>query len=180
MTDAEIINYLKNGNYSKSVNGLYGLLPTVQKYIKDNNGSSDDAQDIFQDALVVLYKKVESGEFVLTVTLKTYLMAVVKNCWLQELRKRKKLPEGELKSDMGDFVLEDEPGYNHASEAFNLLAEKCKQLLIMFYFKKKNFKEIANYFSYSNETVAKNQKYRCIEKAKENYLTLSKTDTHGK
>ena len=179
MTDTEIIDHLKNDKYSKAIKGLYSILPSVKQYIKANNGSGEDAQDIFQDALVVLYKKVQTGEFVLFVPLKTYLYAVVKNLWMQELRKRKKLPAGEVPGDIADLVTDEEPGFNIATAAFNLLGEKCRQMLILFYFKKKSFKEIAKDFSFSDERVAKNQKYRCMEKAKENYLILSKNDTHG-
>jgi hypothetical protein len=51
-------------------------------------------------------------------------------------------------------------------------------LLILFYFKKKSFREIASSLAFRSENVAKNQKYRCLQKAKDNYLSLSKTDTH--
>lgn len=178
MTDTEIIDQLKKDKFSKAIKGLYSVLPSVKQYIKANNGSGEDAKDVFQDALVVLYKNVQAGEFVLSVTLKTYLMAVVKNCWLRELRKRKKLPPGEAPVDIADTLPKEEPGFSNAKAAFNLLGEKCRQLLILFYFKKKSFKEIAMALSFSDERVAKNQKYRCMEKAKENYLILSKTGTH--
>jgi len=179
MTDKEIIEHLKNNKYSKATNGLYNLLPAIKKYICANNGTTEDAKDIFQDALVVLYKKAHTVEFMLTVPLKTYLHAVVKNLWLTELRHRKKLPVAELQKDLTDLVIDEEPGFNLAEAAFNLLGEKCRQLLILFYFKKKNFREIASELRFSHEKVAKNQKYRCLQKAKENYLVLSKTDTHG-
>lgn len=178
MTDNEIIEHLRNNQYPKAIKGLYGLLPSITKYIKANNGTVEDAKDIFQDALVVLYKKIHAGGFVLTVPLRTYLQAIVKNCWLQELRQRKKMPTATQEQDIADVVAEEEPGLGFATTAFNLLGEKCKQLLILFYFKKKSFREIAAALAFSDEKVAKNQKYRCIQKAKENYLTLS-TGTNG-
>ena len=178
MTDKEIIEHLKNNKYSLAVKGLYNILPSVKQYIKANNGTADDAQDIFQDALVVLYKKVQSGDFVLSVTLKTYLHAVAKNCWLQELRRRKKMPAGEMASDITSFEVDEEPAFVFATAAFNLLGEKCRQLLMLFYFKKQSFKEIAAALAFSDEKIAKNQKYRCIQKAKDNYLAISKNSTH--
>jgi hypothetical protein len=56
--------------------------------------------------------------------------------------------------------------------------KKCKQLLILFYFKKKSFREIAAALAFSDEKVAKNQKYRCLQKAKENYFSISNNGTH--
>ncbi len=179
MTDPEIIENLKHNKYAAAIKGLYGIMPSVKQYIKGNTGTSEDAKDIFQDALVVLYQKVQQSKFVLSVPLKTYLLAIVKNCWLQELRRRNKLPAAGITEDVAEIITEEEPGFTTATAAFNLLSEKCKELLILFYFKKKNFKEIAKVFSFSDERVAKNQKYRCITKAKEYFFTLSKTGTHG-
>lgn len=178
MTDQEIILHLKNNHYSKAVKGLYDVLPSVKQYIKTNNGSAEDAKDIFQDALVILYKKINEETFILSVSIKTYLQAIVRNLWLQELRRRKKLPESVMTEDIEDVIKEEEHGFKIATAAFNLLGEKCRELLMLFYFGKKSFREIATTLSFSDERVAKNQKYRCLQKAKENYITLTKTGTH--
>lgn len=179
MTDNEIIKHLQSNKYTTAIKGLYNVLPAVKQYVKGNSGTAEDAKDIFQDALVILYKKVQSSEFVLSVPLKTYLLAVVKNCWWQELRRRKKMLPGELPAEMDEPVPDEEPAFHTATAAFNLLGDKCRQLLLLFYYQKKSFKEIAKTFAFSDERVAKNQKYRCMEKAKENYLILSKTGSHG-
>jgi RNA polymerase sigma factor (sigma-70 family) len=178
MTDKEIIEHLRHNKYSLAVKGLYNILPDVKQYIKANSGTAADAEDILQDALVILYKKIHSGDFVLTSSLKTYLLAIVKNCWLQQLRQQKKMPAGEIIHDIPAAETNEEPALTLADTAFNLLGEKCKQLLILFYFKKESFKTIATTLGFSDEKVAKNQKYRCIQKAKEHYLTLSKNGSH--
>ncbi len=178
MTDKEIIEHLKNNKYSRATKGLYSLLTAVKKHILNNSGTAEDAGDIFQDALVILYKKVHTGNFVLNSSLETWLYAVTKNLWLQELRKRKKLPVEEAPNDIADLVVNEEQSFAIATTAFNLLGNKCRQLLMLFYFQKKSFREIAASLAFSNEKVAKNQKYRCIQKAKENYLILAQTDPH--
>lgn len=178
MTDKEIITYLQHNKYAAAVKGLYNILPLVKKYIKANSGTSDDAEDIFQDALVILCKKVQQGNFVLTVPLKIYLMAIVKNCWLQQLRQRKKMPAGDVVDDIAHTEADEESGFGIAQNAFDLLGEKCRKLLILFYFKQYSFKTIAARLSFSDEKVAKNQKYHCLQKAKENYITLLKNGTH--
>jgi RNA polymerase sigma factor (sigma-70 family) len=178
MTDSDIMTHLANNNYSKAMNGLYGFFPPIRRYIKANNGSVEDAKDMFQDALVILYKKVQEN-YVLYGTLTGYLLAVVRNLWMQELRRRNKLPQSEATEDIADEVPEAERDLSQARAAFHLLGEKCKDLLILFYFKKKSFREIATELAFSDEKVAKNQKYRCIQKAKENFITLTKTGSHG-
>lgn len=177
MTDPEIIQHLQHNKYSLALKGLYHILPAVKKHIVANSGTADDAEDIFQDALVILYKKAHAGNLLLTVPLKTWLLAVVKNCWLQELRRRNKLVSVPISYDVAAVEMDEEPGFVYATSAFNLLGEKCRQLLILFYFNKKSFKEIATALAFSDEWVAKNQKYRCMQKAKENYLTLSKSQS---
>ena|SRR5687767_10952681 len=177
MTDKEIIEHLRSNKYQKATNGLYDVLSSVKKYISANNGTTDDAKDIFQDALVVLYKNVQSERFALTVPLKTYLLAVTKNLWLQELRRRNKMPVAIEQIDIPDALPENENDADLATAAFNLLGERCRQLLILFYFKKKTYRELASFLGFGDERTAKNQKYRCLQKAKENYLTLS-TGSH--
>jgi RNA polymerase sigma factor (sigma-70 family) len=178
MTDTDIIEHLRNDKYSRAVKGLYSIFPAVKKHIVNNSGTVEDAKDIFQDALVILYQKMKTGKFILTVPISTYLHAVVKNLWLQELRKRKRLPIAETDTDVAEDLIGQEPGFDTATAAFNFLGEKCRQLLMLFYFKKKSFREIASLLEFGSEETARNQKYRCIQKAKENYVTLSKTDTH--
>ena len=173
MTDKQIIEYLRSNKYQKATNGLYDVLSPVKKYITANNGTADDAKDIFQDALVVLYKNVQSQSFALTVPLKTYLLAVTKNLWLQELRRRNKMPVTTEQIDIPETIGEKEKDACLATAAFNLLGERCRQLLILFYFKKKTYRELASFLGFGDERTAKNQKYRCLQKAKENYLTLS-------
>jgi RNA polymerase sigma factor (sigma-70 family) len=175
MTDKEIIEYLRNNKYQKATNGLYDVLPSAKKYISANSGTTDDAKDIFQDALVILYKNVQSGNFTLSVPLKTYLLGIIKNLWLQELRRRNKMPVAAEQFDIADAITEEEKDLDIAKAAFNLLGERCRQLLILFYFKKKTYRQLASFLAFGDEKTAKNQKYRCLQKAKENYLTLSKS-----
>jgi RNA polymerase sigma factor (sigma-70 family) len=178
MTDKKIIEHLQQNKYATAVKGLYNILPLVKKHIRANNGTADDARDIFQDALVILCKKTQAENFVLTAPLKSYLLAIVKNCWLQQLRQRKKLPVAEIVADIAAEEINEEPGFDLAKNAFASLGEKCRELLILFYFKQHSFKTIATELSFSDEKTAKNQKYRCLQKAKENYINLLKHGTH--
>lgn len=180
MTDKQIIEHLQYDKYALAWKGLYNVFSETKQYVKANSGSVADAEDIFQDALVILYKKVREPDFTLTSSLKVYLFAVVKNCWLQELRKRKRLPPGTLHSEPAMEIDANAPAYDCAATAFNLLGDKCRQLLTLFYFKKKSMQEIAATMAFSDEHVAKNQKYRCIQKAKENYRNLSNDLVHEK
>ena len=179
MKDTEIISHLRNNKYSPALKGLYKTLPTLKRYILANSGTADDAADIFQDALVILYKKIQMPDMVFTVPLKTYLLAIARNCWMQELRRRKKLRVNDALPDIApEEDTKETNSFATATVAFQLLGEKCKALLLLFYYHKKSFKEIAVTLAFSDEKIAKNQKYRCLQKAKENYLTLSNNGSH--
>ena len=175
MTDQAIIEHLRSNRYSNAVKGLYNAYPAVKKYILVNNGSKEDAEDIFQDSLVILYKNANKPEFSLSSSLQTYLLAITKNLWREALRKKGRLP---LIQDETEIVDNTEPGNEGARKvaelAFNFLGKKCKELLIAFYFKKDSYQQIAKLLRFSSEKVVKNQKYRCLQKAKENYAHLIK------
>lgn len=178
MTDQKIIEHLLQNKYSQAVKGLYDILPAARKYIVNNSGTADDAEDVFQDALVILCKKVRDGELQLTVPLKHYVMGIVKNCWMQQLRQNKKILINEITTDIPAVERNEESSFFLAKAAFELLGEKCRQLLILFYHRQESFKHIAAKLAFSDEKVAKNQKYRCLQKAKDHYLTLSNNNTH--
>ena len=62
----------------------YGL---IQHLVTNNNGSEDDARDIFQEGLIVLYEKAVSSDFELNCQLKTYLYSVCRRLWLKRLQR---------------------------------------------------------------------------------------------
>ncbi len=88
MNDAsqQIIANLKKGN-SRSYEALYQEnFSSVEKFIVKNNGTIDDAKDVFQDTLIVLIEKLRADNFELTASLKTYIIAISKNLWFKKLR----------------------------------------------------------------------------------------------
>ena len=58
----------------------------IQHFVLNNNGSFDDARDLFQEAMITLYEKVQSDSFVLSCQIKTYLFSICKNLWLKRLQ----------------------------------------------------------------------------------------------
>jgi DNA-directed RNA polymerase specialized sigma24 family protein len=92
---------------------------------------------------------------------------------MEQLRLRKKMPVGEMSVDIAGTPINEEQYFTQAKTAFELLGEKCRQLLILFYHRQQSFRDIAATLQFSDEKVAKNQKYRCLQKAKDNYLTLA-------
>lgn len=179
MTDEQIIQELKAGKYTSAIKALYKHYPTVRGLVVKNNGSKQDAEDIYQESLIVLFRKVKENDFVLTSALSTFLIGICRLQWMNELRKRNKQATeslGEVTAEEAErfnTYLEEESKFKQAEKALLELGEKCRDILRLFYFDKLDFKAIAAKVGLSNERVAKNQKYRCLEKARENYLSLN-------
>ncbi len=140
----------------------------VQKY----NGSDADAQDVFQDSLIVLFNQVKSGQFELKSSISTYLYAIARNIWFKKFRTVSK--ESELQA-VHEAIPEEENqlGFLEKSEKSNLIAqllgqldEKCRKLLLLFYYERQRMKYIADEMGWQSEQVAKNQKTLCMKKLK--------------
>jgi RNA polymerase sigma factor (sigma-70 family) len=184
MKDSQLIELLKSNHYAKVSEKLYGYFPVIKKLILKNSGSREDAEDIYQEALIILIKKVQTSDFVLSSSLNTYLYSICRFLWSDRLKKKNKRIEVEFEKDQEVFsgneletLYKTESENKLAEKAFQQLGEKCKQLLLLFYFKKQAMKEIALKLKFGSEKVAKNQKYRCLEKAKEN-LQILKSASH--
>ena len=153
----------------------YGM---VQSLIINNNGTSDDARDIFQEAMIVLYEKAKSGSFELTSQLKTYLYSVCRRLWLKRLQQQQKfIPE---LNNLEETIPVEEDLDHHdqrngelqmMEKAMMSLGEPCKSLLEAYYLQKKNMTEIAGNFGYTNADNAKNQKYKCLMRLKKLFFT---------
>lgn len=150
----------------------------VQSLIINNNGSPDDAKDIFQEAMIVLYEKVRSGTFELNCQIKTYLYSVCRRLWLKRLQQlnRYSSPLGDIESVVP--VEEEIEGHEKRNaefemmeKAINSLGEPCKSLLEAYYLQKQNMQVIAANFGYTNSDNAKNQKYKCLMRLKKIFFT---------
>jgi RNA polymerase sigma factor (sigma-70 family) len=154
----------------------------VQAFILNNNGSSDDARDIFQEAMIVLYEKAISGSFELTAQIKTYLYSVSRRLWLKRLQQMQRF--GAPVENLAETIqVEDEleahekrnEAYMTMEKALSHIGEPCKSLLEAYYLQKKNMQEISTQFGYTNADNAKNQKYKCLTRLKKMFFTQYKS-----
>ena len=161
-------------NDSKAVETLYkSHFTMIQHFVENNNGSFDDARDVFQEAMIALYEKVQLDSFVLTCQIKTYLFSICKHLWLKRLQQMGKysspLSENEesisIEMDMGQIEKKD-AAFAIMDRALNSLGEPCKSLLEGYYLNKKGMQELASQFGYINADNAKNQKYKCLMRLK--------------
>jgi RNA polymerase sigma factor (sigma-70 family) len=166
-------------NDSKVVEALYkSHFNMIQHFVVNNNGSFDDARDVFQEALMALYEKVQSDSFVLTCQIKTYLFSICKHLWLKRLHQMGKysIPlssQEETVSVEEDFgaIEKQDAAFAIMENALKSLGEPCKSLLEGYYINKKGMQELAQDFGYTNADNAKNQKYKCLMRLKKLFFT---------
>jgi RNA polymerase sigma factor (sigma-70 family) len=157
-------------NDRKSVETIYKLFYNmVQSLILNNNGSADDARDIFQETVIVLYEKAKSGSFELNCQLKTYVYSVSRRLWLKKLQQQQKFIPNITGLDETVPVEEEVESHNQLNSEFQMmekallhLGEPCRSLIEAFYLQKKSMTDIAGHFGYTNADNAKNQKYKCL------------------
>lgn len=169
-------------NDRQAIEAIYrNHYPVIQAFIMNNSGSHDDARDIFQEAMIVLYEKAISGNFELNCLLKTYIYSVCRRLWLKKLSQQQfNTAKVEMLEDTVPVEEEMEnheklnANYTMMEMALSKIGEPCKSLLEAFYLSKKNMQEIAERFGYTNADNAKTQKYKCLMRLKKLFFAQYK------
>jgi RNA polymerase sigma factor (sigma-70 family) len=143
----------------------------VSSFIISRGGSKQDGEDIFQEAVVALIKLVKEGKYRQQASIRTFLIAISKNIWFNEIRKRKStenrekiyeddrdIIESDISEQIGDLEVKKQ-----FRELLNRLGDPCKKLLLLFYYEDMSMKEIVSHLPYENEQVVRNKKYKCLK-----------------
>lgn len=164
--DAKAIETIYKQNYNM-----------VQTLIINNNGSYDDAKDIFQEAMIALYEKTKSESFVLTCKINTYVYSVCRRLWLKRLQQLGKysnqienLEETVSVEDDIEMQKKRNAEFVIMERALSGIGEPCKSLLEGYYLKKMDMQTLAKEFGYTNADNAKNQKYKCLMRLKKMFF----------
>ena len=142
----------------------------VNLYIKKNSGDDDDANDVFQEAIIVVYRKLKANDLVINCAFETYLYSVCKFLWLKQLARQKSEKEVKIESSMfetefdHDFseLVEKNERFKLYQKHFQLLGSDCQKLLQLF-FDRVPLKQIAQIMGFSGEKYVKKRKFKCKE-----------------
>lgn len=181
INESELLEGLAR-NDRKAVETLYKQnYSMVQAFILNNNGTTDDARDIFQEAMIVLFEKAKDGQLELNCQIKTYVYSVCRRLWLKRLQQLQRFgaPVESLENMVPvEEELEEHERKNEAfavmEKAMTHLGEPCKSLLEAYYIQKKQMLDIAAEFGYTNADNAKNQKYKCLMRLKKLFFAQYK------
>ncbi|HZH71519.1 MAG TPA: sigma-70 family RNA polymerase sigma factor [Mariniphaga sp.] len=157
----------------------------VNMFIKKNSGTEDDANDVFQEAIIVIYRKLKESDLMFeTSSFQGYLFSVCRFLWLKQLESRRieqekindSLPfQEDVYDDNLVELVEKNERYGLYQKHFRSLSTDCQKLLQLF-FEKVPLSEIAKIMGYKGEKYAKKRKYNC----KELLINRIKQDTEFK
>lgn len=158
--DTIVLQYIYKNFYSN-----------INFFIKKNSGDDDDANDIFQEAIIIIYRKLKANELVLDCSFETYLYSVCRFLWLKQLEKRKVEKEkikdnqeyhDDIYDDNLEKVVDLNERYRLYQKHFTNLGKDCQKVLQL-YFDKVPLKNIAQIIGFKSEKYAKKRKFKCKE-----------------
>lgn len=157
--------------------GLYReSFPDFARMVRRMGGTLDQAKDSFHDALVIYLEKQRLGKLALHSTPKAYLLGTARICWLHTLNKRSVVPfpaglePPEEGLDPEEAAVADRE--NGLLESVLRSGEKCMELLKAFYYDHCSMQDIAGRFGFNGRRSATVQKYKCLEKVREQIKTV--------
>lgn len=157
--DTRVLDFVYNNFYQQ-----------VKVFIMQNQGSLEDAKDIYQDAMMVIYQKLQLNNLKLTCSFSTYLYSVSRLLWLKQLEKRKLWKQ--FTEDAENFINLDDSifsiyemneRYRLYQSHFKRLSFSCQKVLELF-LARIPLKEIARILGFKSEQYAKKRKHQCKEK----------------
>ncbi|MEP2281305.1 sigma-70 family RNA polymerase sigma factor [Maribacter sp.] len=168
--DHDYLGYVYKNNKDSCISFMRNMSPKT---------SPDDLNDIFQDAIIILYEKIVNEDFQLTATIQTYLNSVCRFQILNKFRSDKKKVnhdnnfeiivdklnyDNSIQDNLQPIEQSEETQFNAIERALKAIEKaggNCYELLTLFWYHKKSVEELTTHFGYSNSANTKNQKYKC-------------------
>jgi RNA polymerase sigma factor (sigma-70 family) len=167
-TDEQLIISLKRRDNHVVSYIFKKYMPMIKYMVKELKGKEEEAEDLFQEALIIIIKKIDSDELILTAKFSTYLYAICKNL-LESRLKRKTVEEKYLIRKVETVFDEDfsedydkKYQYKMYKHYFAKLGESCQRILNM-YWLDVPVKEIAKALN-STEGYVRKKKLECKER----------------
>lgn len=160
--------------FEQAITRLYGACRSgTIAWLGKHGARHEEAEDVFQEALLALLRKLRSDpDF--DGAPDAYLFGAACFIWQKICRKKGRelqvmeawkyaqafepryLPEIERPMEAAALV----------SELLSELSDDCRAILLDFYVEKSSLEEIAQKHGFKNKDVAKQSKYRCMERLK--------------
>jgi RNA polymerase sigma factor (sigma-70 family) len=176
ISNEDLIAQIKEGN-ERALTRVYDKCKVkALGFLRTNGATSDKAEDIFQEAIIVFYQKAREGKFELTSSIQTYVNSICRNMFLKYIRSKKELVydkdfifDENINDDFD--IYDDEKEVRISKIEAGLLKMKkeggrCFEILHAFFYENKSMNDITIQFNYTNAVNTRNQKARCQARLK--------------
>lgn len=139
--------------------------PAVARHVARMDGTIDEAQDIFQDALVIYYEKLRSAPANIRVSEKAYLLGIAKHLWNHAYKtgsRNQPLNDADFEA-----IADEQPASKRLMHYLETAGQKCMELLKAYYYDYLPAGDVAALFGYSGVRSATVAKYKCLEKVRD-------------
>ena len=168
-SDQRFLEGIRTGD-RETINEIYEkYFDSIVNFTLKNSGNIEDAKDLFQDAIMVIYEKTKDPDFRLMYSIHTYLYTICRNIWLKKIS-RKKIKEVTLPEQMeliNDINLDEDVTWRLKEKIYRNqflnLDDVCQKIITSF-LEGKSMEEIAQNLKLSSAAYAKKRKYKCKEK----------------
>ena len=179
-SDEEILKAIQYGSSEEVLDFLYRTVqPKVSMWILQNNGDKEEAQDVFQDAVIAFYRYVKMNRFKQGNSVAGFIYSVSRNLWINRAKQKSRFVSDSekhvnLAAEENDFYAQtiSEDRAQRIQELLTQLGERCKELLTYSIFDNLSMEEISKKMGFSNANTAKTKNYKCkqrmIQLVKEN------------
>jgi RNA polymerase sigma factor (sigma-70 family) len=145
------------------------VFPKVRSYILKHSGTKEEAEDLFQDCVLIIYTKSSEQTLGEVDNIGGFMMQIIKNLWINRVKRKARqqymdvLPE--FSEELGLVeMLENEEKTKLIHWMLDQIGDKCRDLLLLSVFQKFSMEEIAVKLGYTSANAAKTNNYRCKEK----------------
>lgn len=182
-SDEELLNGLRHQE-DKALSVIYKTyFSMILHFVNQNNGSEQEAKDIYQEAIIVLYENAQQPQFELTCKIKTYLYSVCRRLWLKRIAEKGKFI-GKIEDFESFISLDDdrtelderERQFLVMKTSLDQLGEPCRTIMEDFFIHNMSMQQITDKMGYTNPDNAKNQKYKCLMRLKKIFFASYRND----
>lgn len=141
--------------------------PSIRSFVRRNSGNEAEAEDVFQDALLIFSKKRLDSGFSLSSAPGTFVFAVSRNLWLKRLRDRRRrarlssflevispVPYVERGARLGSWILQ---------HWLPLITPTCQSIIVATFITLVPIERLMEKMGWKNRHTAQNLKYKCLE-----------------
>lgn len=143
--------------------------PTIKRLVIDNKGCEQDAKDVFQEGIIIIYRKIMEDKLILKSSFKSYMYSVCRFIWIKQFTTNKEnagkldiFLEYEEIPDVEEDEYKKHEQYKLYQKHFKRLKKDCQTLMKLF-LEKVSLKEIAKKLKIDSDQYIKRKKYKCKE-----------------